>query len=131
MGHDDLILRNLETDQVLGEVNSRSDRGVFPKKKPLWGDSNNLTTHGHSQDVRELVCFSLPEAIPCVRDKNNRHRKLSLRVDQLLKRLFRGGDRHPSSHEHAINVEQQPKARLRLQEGKMNEQVRRAINHKA
>lgn len=68
--------------------------------------------------MRELVRFSLPEAIPCVRDKNNRHRKLSLRVDQLLERPFRGGDRHPSSHEHAIDVEQQPEARLRLQEGK-------------
>lgn len=81
---------------------------------------NSLTTHRHSQDVRELVCFCLPEAIPRVCDKNNWHHKLSLRVDQLLKRLSRGRDWHPSPDEHAINVEQQPEARLRLQEGRTN-----------
>lgn len=35
MGHDDLILCNLEIDQVLGEVNSRGDMGhqLNPKKE--------------------------------------------------------------------------------------------------
>lgn len=37
MGHDDLILRNLERDQMLGEVKSRSDRGVFPTSpQTVW-----------------------------------------------------------------------------------------------
>lgn len=68
--------------------------------------------------MRELVCFSLSEAVPCICDKNNRHHKLSLRVDQLLERLFRSRDRHPSADEHAIDVEQQPEAWLRLREKK-------------
>lgn len=65
-----------------------------------------IITHWHSQDVRELVCFSVSLAVPCVCDKNNRHHKLSLRVHQLLEGPFRRRDWHPSSDEHPIDVEQ-------------------------
>lgn len=98
-----------------GHVNSTSEKGPHPKwhihKASL---TISLITHRHSQDVRQLVRLRLPEAIPCVCDKNNRHQKLSLRVDQLLKWLFCGGDWHPATDEHAIDVEQQPEAWLRL-----------------
>lgn len=75
-------------------------------------------THRHSQDVSELVRFCLPEAVPCVCDKNNWHHEPSLRVHQLLESLLRCRDRHPPADEHSINVEQQPEARLWLQEGR-------------
>lgn len=74
-------------------------------------------THRYSQDVRELVCFSLSEAIPRICDKNKWHHKLSLRVHQLLKCLFCCRDWHPSPDKYAINVKQQPKAWLWLQQG--------------
>lgn len=73
---------------------------------------SSLITHWHSQDVRELVCFCLSEAVPCIRDKNDWHHKSSLIVDQLLNRLFCSRDWHPSPDKHTIDVEQQPKARL-------------------
>lgn len=76
------------------------------------------TTYRHSQDVRELVSFSLSEAVPCVCDKNYWHHKLSLRVDQLLKRLLGRRDWHPSPNKHAIDVKQQAKPWLWLQKDK-------------
>lgn len=77
-------------------------------------------THRYSQDVRELVCLRLAKAVPCICDENNRHHKLSLSVDQLPERLCRGGDRHPATHEHAIDVEEESETWLRLWVGKMN-----------
>ncbi len=77
---------------------------------------SSLFTHRHSQDVGELVRFCLAKAVPCICDKNNWHQKLSLRVDQLLERLFCSRDWHPSPDKHAINVKQQPEAWLWLQE---------------
>lgn len=87
-------------------------------------------THRHSQDVRELVCFRLAKAIPCICDENNWHHELSLSVDQLPERLLRGGDRHPATHQHAIDVEEESETWLRLWVGR-DEQVRRAKTRRA
>lgn len=99
-------------NEVSGEVSSRRDRWPhkLKERKDIWRGC----THGYSQDVRELVCFCLSEAVPCVCDKNNWHHKLSLRVDQLLKCLFCCRDWHPPTYKDAIYVEQQSKIWLRL-----------------
>lgn len=77
---------------------------------------SSLTTHRYTQDVGQLVRLRLTEAVPCVCHKHNRHRELSLRIHQLLEGPLGRGDRQPSPDEHAINVEQQAKAWLWLQE---------------
>lgn len=89
MRHDDLILCDLRTEQLLGEV---SGRVYIQQSQILHSSLNSLITHRYSQDVRKLVCFCLSEAVPCICDKNNWHHKLSLRVNQLLERLFCGRD---------------------------------------
>lgn len=67
----------------------------------------------------ELIGFCLSKAVPRICDKNYRHHELSLRVHQLLEGLFSRGDRQPSPHQHAVDVEEEPEARLGLQdEGK-------------
>ena len=81
--------------------------------------------------MRELVCFRLPEAVPCICDKNNWHHKLSLRVNQLLEGLLRSRDWHPPAHQHAINIEQQPEARLWLQRGAGSKHVRQTGSTKS
>lgn len=80
------------------------------------GEPAGVRTHGDSQDVRELIGFCLSEAVSCIGDKNYRHHELSLRVNQLVERLPGGRDRQPAPHQHAIDVKEQPEARLRLRE---------------
>ena len=63
----------------------------------------------------ELVGFCLSKAVPRICDKNYRHHELALRVHQLLERLFGSRDRQASPHQHAVDVEEQPEAWLRLQ----------------
>lgn len=77
------------------------------------GSLRSVDTHRHPQDVRKLVGLGLAEAVPCVSHKHHRHRELTPGVDQLLEGLPGGRDRHPTSHQHAVNVKQEPEARLR------------------
>ena len=70
------------------------------------------STYRHAQNVRELVCFCLSEAVSCVCDKHDWYPKLTLIVDQLLKSLLCGGDGHLPPHEDPVDVEQQAKAGL-------------------
>lgn len=68
-------------------------------------------THWNPQQVGQLLSLLLAQAVPSVGDKDHGHQELSLRVDQLAKGCSGSRNGGPASHQHPIDVKQEPKGR--------------------
>lgn len=63
----------------------------------------------HLQQLRQMLSFGVPHAVPSVRDKHHRHLVSSVLVHQVLEALLGGGDRCPTPDQHPVYVEEESK----------------------
>lgn len=60
------------------------------------------------EHVRQMLSFGLPHAVPSVGDEHHGHLVLPAAVHQVLETLLGGRDGGPASHQHAIDVKEEP-----------------------
>lgn len=74
----------------------------------------SLTGYLHIQHVRQVLSFGLPHAVPSVGDKHHGHLVLPVVVHQLPETLLGGRDGGSASHQHAIDVKEEPERAVAL-----------------
>lgn len=68
-----------------------------------------LTIYLHIEHVRQMLRFGLPHAVSSVGDKHHGHLVLPIAVHQASETLLGGRNRGSASHQHAIDVKEEPK----------------------
>lgn len=74
----------------------------------MWVCRVTSTIYLHIEHVRQMLSFGLPHAVSSVGDKHHGHLVLPTAVHQVSKTLLGCRDRGSASHQHAIDVKEEP-----------------------
>lgn len=69
----------------------------------------SLTSYLDVEHVRQMLRLGLPHAVPSVGDKHHGHLVLPVAAHQVSETLLGGGDGGSASHQHPIDVKEEPK----------------------
>lgn len=62
----------------------------------------------HIKQMRQMLSFGLPHAVPSIGDKHHRHLVFPIAVHQVPKALLGCRDRRLAPHQHPIDVKEEP-----------------------
>lgn len=111
VGKHHLVWRHLRESECKGKKiqmskyhkkNQPADTIVFLKKGVL------CLFYLHIKQMRQMLSFSLPHAVPGVGDKHHRDLVLPIAVHQVPKALLGCRDGCPAPHQHPIDVKEKP-----------------------